>query len=203
MTKKYATEEERKAAHKEAQKKWYQANKERIAEYYQANKERIAVRKAEYYQANKERIAEHQSEYYQANKDKIAANKSEYYQANKEKVLEYRAEWYQTNKKRKAEYNTEYYATPIGRAVNLLNAYNQADRKANRGQGDLTVQWIVDNIFSKTCHYCGESDWRKIGCDRIDNSKPHTEDNVVPCCSECNIKRNTMEYNKFIELSTR
>lgn len=200
MVKKYTTEEERKAAHKEAKKKWYQANKERISENYQANKERIAAQKAEWYQKNKERIAEHQSEYYQANRDKIVAQKAEYYQANKEEIAVKKAEYYQVNKERKAEYNAEYYATLIGRAVNLLNAYNREDKKYNRGKGNLTAKWIVDNIFSKPCHYCGESDWSKIGCDRIDNSKPHTEDNVVPCCAECNVKRGTKEYNKFVEL---
>ena len=30
----------------------------------------------------------------------------------------------------------------------------------------------------------------KIGCDRVDNSKGHTKDNVVPCCITCNTVRN-------------
>ena len=145
MAKKYATEEERKAAHKEAKKKWYQANKERAAEYYQANKERIAARKAEWYQENKEKIAEQQAEYRKANKEKIAEHKAEYYQANKEEIAAQKAEWYQENKERKAEYNAEYYATPIGRAVNLLNAYRREDKKYNRGECTLTAQWIVEN----------------------------------------------------------
>lgn len=173
MRKKYATEEERKTAHKEAQKKWYQANKERIAEQYKANKDRKLEYQAEYRKANTEKIAE-------------------YYKINKEKIAEYNAEYY-----------AEYHSTPIGRATHLLSDYKRKDKKYNRGDCTLTSQWIVDNIFSKPCHYCGESDWHKIGCDRIDNSKAHTEDNVVPCCSECNTKRGTMEYNKFIELNTR
>ena len=175
----------------------YQASKEkiaaRIAEYYQANKDKVAARMVEYYQTNKEKKLEYQAEYRKANKEKIAAHKSEYYQANKEKFAEY----YQANKEEVAVQKAEYRATPIGRAVNLLSGYRQSDKKHNRSECTLTPQWIVDNIFNKPCHYCGESDWHKIGCDRIDNSKPHTEDNVVPCCSECNIKRKTMEYNEF------
>ncbi len=58
---------------------------------------------------------------------------------------------------------------------------------------DIDGQWVVDNIFSKECIYCGETDWRKLGCDRINNSKPHTKDNVVPSCKRCN----TLKSNKF------
>lgn len=112
----------------------------------------------------KEEKREYDRRRYQASKEKIAARIAEYYQVNKEEVAVQKA---------------EYRATPIGRAVNLLSGYRQSDKKHNRGECTLTPQWIVDNIFNKPCHYCGESDWHKIGCDRIDNSKPHTEDNVV------------------------
>ena len=72
------------------------------------------------------------------------------------------------------------------------------DKKRNRGKCTLTAQWIMDYIFTKKCVYCGESDWKKLGCDRIDNSKPHTEDNVVCCCGECNTKRGTKEFEEFL-----
>ena len=51
---------------------------------------------------------------------------------------------------------------------------------------DFDAKWIVDNIYSKTCTHCGESDWHKLGCNRLDNTKPHTKDNVEPCCQHCN-----------------
>lgn len=87
--------------------------------------------------------------------------------------------------------------TKMGRAAYLLNGYNKEDEKRGRGKGDLTAKWIVDNIFSKPCVHCGESDWRKIGCNRLDNSKPHTKNNVEPCCKECNDKLG-LEYRKSI-----
>ena len=177
MAKKYTTEEERITALREQKKKWYQANKEKVAEWYQKNKEKIA----EYRKVNKEKIAE----YRKANKDKISARMAEYYQANKERIAEKKA---------------EYDATPIGRAAYLLRGYIRKDKKYKRGECTLTAQWIVDNIFTKPCHYCGETDWRKIGCDRIYNYKPHTMDNVVPCCTKCNRKRGRKEYNKFVEI---
>lgn len=74
------------------------------------------------------------------------------------------------------------------RAGLLLSAYKQTDKKYNYGKSDLTAKWIVDNIFSKSCVHCGETDWHKLGCNRLDNSKPHTMDNVEPCCCKCNRK---------------
>lgn len=88
--------------------------------------------------------------------------------------------------KEKIEYQREWRKTPMGRATMLLSAYIQSDKKRNRGKGDLTAKWIVDNIFTKSCAHCGETDWHKLGCNRLDNSKPHTMDNVEPCCKECN-----------------
>ena len=86
------------------------------------------------------------------------------------------------------EYMKEYRNTPMGRALQLLGRYNIEDKKKGRGKGDLTAEWIVDNIFSKPCVHCGRSGWEVIGCNRLDNSKPHTMDNVEPCCRECNLR---------------
>lgn len=91
------------------------------------------------------------------------------------------------------EYRKEYISTPIGRASNLISAYNEADRNNGRGKGDLTAQWIVENIFTKPCAHCGKTGWNVIGCNRLDNKKPHTKDNVEPCCRSCNTKLASME----------
>ena len=85
----------------------------------------------------------------------------------------------------------EWLNTPKGRASSLLNAYNQKDKKQGRGKGNLTSSWIVENILYKPCTYCGKTGWKIIGCNRIDNDKPHTIDNVEPCCKECNDKLHT------------
>lgn len=108
----------------------------------------------------------------------------------------YNREYYLKNKKKWA-YNRAN--TQNGRATRLLCCYNYEDKKYGRGHGDLTPKWIVDNIFSKSCSHCGETDWRKIGCNRLDNSKPHTKDNVEPCCWECNTKLSADSKNKPID----
>ena len=84
------------------------------------------------------------------------------------------------------------------RASKLIKNYRKEDKKRNRGECTLTIKWVIDNIFSKPCAHCGKEGWDKIGCNRIDNSKPHTPDNVEPCCYECNIKLSAEEKSKKI-----
>lgn len=187
--KKYKTEEERKAARREYHKQYYQNNKEKLAEQH-----------AGYYQNNKEKIAEQQAEYRQNNKDKIVKQRAEYYQNNKEKTLERRAEYRQNNKEKIAKQRIIYEATPRGRAKMLLNNYKFSDKTYNRGECTLTADWIVEHIFNQPCHYCGKTDWKELGCDRIDNSLPHTQDNVVTCCTECNAKKARYSYDEYMKM---
>lgn len=149
--KKYNTEEERKAARRESQRKWAEKNKEKIAEWRLSNKEHIAEYNAEYRQANKERLAK--------------------------RLLE----WLKTKK---------------GRASHLINSYKRNDKKYNRGECTLTPEWIIEHIFTQPCAHCGETDWRELGCNRLDNSLPHTPDNVEPCCLKCNLKLEGKEKSK-------
>lgn len=102
---------------------------------------------------------------------------------------------------RHIEYVKKWQSTPKGRASHLLNSYKQSDKLAQRGECTLTAQYIVDNIFSKSCVHCGETDWKKLGCNRLDNSKPHTPDNVEPCCFRCNTRlpRNILSTTNFIK----
>ena len=102
-------------------------------------------------------------------------------------------------KKRKAEYAKEYrkkhpeyllIRNPMRRADYLLQAYKQKDKLRGRGNSDLTAKWLVENILFKPCAHCGKEGWDIIGCNRLDNSKPHTKDNVEPCCEDCNNKPN-------------
>lgn len=125
------------------------------------------------------RDIEKQKEYYkkfkETHKEELKSYLHQYYLSNKEELLSKQKEW-----------TKEYRKTPMGRAVLLVSNYKRHDRMENRGEGNLTAKWIVDNIFSKPCTHCGETDWTKIGCNRLDNSKPHTMDNVEPCCFKCN-----------------
>lgn len=111
----------------------------------------------------------------------MSKNNKDYYDSHKE----YFTIWYK-----------EYVNSKIGRARRLLTAYNKQDKKANRKKGDLTPEWIAENILTKPCVHCGESDWTKIGCNRLNNIFPHTKDNVEPCCKKCNDELAKIERQK-------
>lgn len=131
----------------------------------------------------KEEKREKDRQYYLKHSEEIKKRVREYAKENIEKTREW-------SRKRQMKRRR----TIIGRAYHLLQAYNKADENAGRPKGDLTPEWIVENIFSKPCAHCGKEGWKVIGCNRLDNSKPHTKDNVEPCCWECNQKL-SVEYN--------
>lgn len=69
----------------------------------------------------------------------------------------------------------------------MLSSYKHKDGRRNM-VFDLDAEWFKENIIYKSCYYCGDT--ANIGCDRIDNNKGHTKDNVIPCCVVCNTTRN-------------
>ena len=84
------------------------------------------------------------------------------------------------------------------RAQRLCEAYKKIDDKKGR-DNDLTYDYILKHIFTSTCNKCGESDWHKLGCDRIDNTKGHLQNNVVCACRKCNVKRGLLKYEDFYD----
>ena len=175
MKNKYQTEE-KKISRKEYLKEYGKQWRKKHSEYLK-----------EYGKQWRKKHSEYRKEYYKKHLDEEKDRMKLYYKENYENIKEY-IKKYITEK---------YYNTQYGRALYLIGAYKRADKNMGRKKGDLSPQWIVENIFSQPCHYCGETDWRKMGCDRIDNSLPHTPDNVVPCCAECNRKRGTKDYEEF------
>ena len=121
--------------------------------------------------------------------------------------LERAKTYYQTHREEVKKINKEYQKRKIkgyyGRAYLLSKNYEQMDKNTNRGECTITPDWIIGNIFTSKCYWCGETDWRQLGCDRIDNNKPHTPDNVLCSCSRCNVERNrhSMDYFKKYQVS--
>lgn len=84
--------------------------------------------------------------------------------------------------------------------------------------GDLTESEFIE-LSQKPCNYCGiinsnsynrftkkttslqdtinKGCFKHNGLDRIDSSKPHNRNNVVPCCKNCNQAKMTMTPEKF------
>lgn len=168
-------------------------------QWYLKNKERILQQCKEKYEANKEKILEQRKKTYNENKEIILKRNKKYRKDNKDKLSEYNKEYRINNKEELLEKKKNYRNSKIGRATYLAYNYREMDIKSGRGECTLTPQWIIDNIFTKSCVYCGKSDWHKLGCDRIDNSKPHIESNVVCCCGECNVKKHLKDAKEFKE----
>lgn len=182
---------EEKIKKSERQKKWYLENREKILERrrkkYEENKEEFHQKQKEYREKNADSLHEYSRKYAKDNYHKYKEYYSDYYERNKEKILEYQKKRNLETKEERSEWQKWYNTTQNGRAHKLITGYNLSDKKYLRGKGDLTAQWIVENIFSKPCAHCGETDWHKLGCNRLDNTKPHTKDNVEPCCLKCNL----------------
>jgi hypothetical protein len=89
----------------------------------------------------------------------------------------------------------------------LFNQHKWRAREKNR-EFSLTKDEFRKLIFSN-CFYCGrEPSQRSInrysngdtiynGLDRIDNSKGYIEDNVRPCCRQCNVAKNKHSEKDF------
>lgn len=61
-------------------------------------------------------------------------------------------------------------------------------------------------LFSSSCYYCGlRPRYNGVdglsGIDRKDSDLGYTPDNVVPCCSQCNMAKGVMTKHDFITLA--
>lgn len=57
---------------------------------------------------------------------------------------------------------------------------------------------VCETLLSKECFYCKKQYEQPISLDRVDNSKPYTKDNVVPCCKVCNRMKLNLTFSEFI-----
>jgi len=104
-----------------------------------------------------------------------------------------RTELTEEQKQKHREAVRRYRETPYGkkmtRARMLIYNYTKEDKMYGRETPDFDAKWVIDNIFSKPCVYCGETDWHKLGCDRVNNAVGHIKSNVVCSCFHCNMTR--------------
>lgn len=148
---------------------------------------------AKYGEEKYQELKKKMREYHQTHKEQIHKRKRKNYNGDKEKVKIANKIWRDSNpdKKRAQVLKWQNKYPQKAKAKNLMGMYKIHDKE--RGfdiNNNVSSKWILENIFSgQSCIYCGDQDWIHLGCDRIDNSKPHTPDNVVCACFICNAER--------------
>lgn len=147
---------------------------------------REAAKRSEYgkqqYQKHKGRVAERNKQWREERPD--------YHKQWKEEHPDYDKQWRKEHPDYYRQYSIQRRKTKQGRANQLRSRYIETDKKKGFPADQIIdTNWIIENIFNTPCIYCGESDWRKLGADRIDNTKGHTPDNVVCSCWNCNKER--------------
>ena len=100
-------------------------------------------------------------------------------------------QYQERNREAQQKRMNDYHQTKEGRATNLLAAYVQMDLERRGVRPNLTREDIMRKCFEPTskCVYCGETDWTKLGLDRINNDQPHDRWNVLCSCRNCNTQR--------------
>lgn len=149
-----------------------------VKAYNKAHYEVNRGRKKLYREARKETKAEYDKAYREANKETIAEQKKAYYEEHKEAI---------------AERDKAYYRTPKGKFRMIKKGAKERDINFS-----LPFKLYESQLWGKPCHYCG-CEIEATGLDRKDSNRGYTPDNVVPCCFDCNTKKNTKPYQVFIE----
>lgn len=84
-----------------------------------------------------------------------------------------------------------------GRTIKEHKYYTYKSRaKAREISFELSIDQFLE-MWQLPCRYCG-SDIKTIGVDRVDNTRGYVLDNVVSCCTTCNLMKRGMNAQDFI-----
>lgn len=115
-------------------------------------------------------------EYRVANQKEYRENKKSYYKKNKDKLLESNKSWRQT--------------------INGKFLMYKRGAKARNLTFELTKEEF-STFWGLYCYYCNDK-IETIGIDRIVSSKGYILNNIVPCCSICNVMKLNHDKQFFI-----
>lgn len=55
---------------------------------------------------------------------------------------------------------------------------------------------LIEQLILDGCTYCGAVDLQ-MSMDRINNTRPHDQDNIIASCINCNLTRGSMPYEAW------
>lgn len=105
-----------------------------------------------------------------------------------------------------------FYKT-LGDGEAALNKFITTTKQSakRRGYSYSLTRGQVKKITQKNCAYCGSppsniiksnssaGDYVCNGLDRVDNTRGYELDNVVPCCTKCNLAKRVMSTEEFFD----
>lgn len=122
--------------------------------------------------------------------------------------MEYWRQWALANKDRIKNQPSNHPKYPGRRWTSLKNLNRiRAKRENSRSLLEISkedfLNWAAD-LNNQRCFYCGDLDLgRGSGVDRLDSTKPYTQDNIVACCKLCNQAKGELTVDAFKQHITR
>jgi hypothetical protein len=155
------------------------------------DKEKKKIRDRNWYLKHKKEHNSYTRKYYLSHREEILKKDKERNLLNPSVKLKYR----KSNRNKISEYNHSY----MGRFSTW-----KYKAKLRKLKWELTLDHIKS--LPLVCHYTSKKltlDANKdntISLDRIDNTRGYIKENVVLCCSNINIMKNTLPIKTFISL---
>ena len=183
----------------EKKRNWYYKNIDKVKaqakKSREKHKEQRKLDNKNWVEKNKEYLKQYRKEYHK-----------KYYQDNKEKIDKKNRSWALKNPEQSVKivqkYNRSHTEEVKERAKDYIKKLTGRYRglKGNAQSRNYTVTFTLEEfskIVSNSCSYCGENE-KRIGIDRIDNTKGYTIENSTSCCKICNMMKKTMTVDEFI-----
>lgn len=125
---------------------------------------------------------------------KAVKNSANYYE-NKIKRLEERIQELEGEAQKLRHFRPTVDLDDKEVAAKYRSLVTRQKKKFSNVEGLISAE-EYENMLKSPCKYCGDP---ATGIDRVDNSLGYIENNCVPCCRTCNIAKNTLPVNDFLD----
>lgn len=190
----------------EYRRKYYLTNKERVLKkskecskrYYKEHPEKSLERGRKYRKNHRETI----DAYLERNKERISTYKHEWHLKHRDEVLERCNKWWASRtpaqlKKIRKDGRRRYKEHP----EKVRQAAQVREVRIRAGGSFTKEDWLeILEKYDYRCIYCGSKD--KITVEHIYpicRGGTNQKDNIAPACWECNLKKNRMTKEEFLE----